>query len=52
MNIVPSRANPLVHSALCDECYESEGGVWWIGSDIPKYERKVKQNVMEISEDT
>ena len=52
MNIVPSRTNPLVHTALCDECYESEGGVWWVGSDIPKYERKVKQNVMEISEDT
>ena len=29
MNITPSKANPLIHVALCDECYESEGGVWW-----------------------
>lgn len=35
MNIVPLRENPLMHVALCDECFKAQGGIHWVGS-VPK----------------
>lgn len=37
MNITPSKDNPLIHVALCDECYEKDG-IHWVGERVPKYE--------------
>lgn len=37
MNIVPLKENPLMHVALCDECFEAQGGIHWVRG-VPKYE--------------